>query len=513
MKKIVLKSILSLTFLALHMAVNAQTFSWFQQFRTDGKDVYTDGTHVWRIGYFDNTTTIGSTTLTSNGNYDILVTKSDINGNVVWAKSFGSTKEDRGTALCVDPSGNVYITGLFKEQTTIGSDSYTSEAGYWQPNGYLAKLDNAGSMLWSRPITCTEDCEGVSLAYDALGDNVYLAAKFLDTLTLGTNVLTGQSYMSCIAKVTSSGAVSWATGFAQHEARELTLDAAGNVWFLYGTIGTTANSYIKKIDPSGNIASTLHFPGVIMRSFCLDGLSNIWAAGSFLGTATLGTSTLTAQNWDVVVAKADASGTITFAKNYGGVNSEHGISICSDPSNNVFVGGNKASTDMLDTHTASGSAFFMQLNNAGVEQWLGTIPGTNMLGDQAHGLCSDNAGNIFATGYFDAWAGNPITVNGNTYTVGGGFFARLNLGGAVNSVNELDEASVRVYPNPATDLLTIEWKESPEIESCKVFSISGQSFDLDFYGKELNVSSLPSGVYILELQNEQAIRQVRFLKK
>lgn len=511
MKKTILKSLLAFAFITMHLSLNAQ-FSWFQQFRTDGKDVYTDGTHVWRIGYFDNTTTIGSTTLTSNGNYDILVTKSDINGNVVWAKSFGSTKEERGTALCVDPSGNVYITGLFKEETTIGTDSYTSEAGYWQPNGYLAKLDNAGSMLWSRPITCTEDCEGVSLAYDAAGDNVYLAAKFLDTLTLGTNVLTGQSYMSCIAKVTSSGAVSWATGFAQHDARELALDAAGNVCFLYGTIGTTANSYLKKIDPSGNIVSTLHFPGVIMRSFCLDGLSNIWAAGSFLGTATLGTSTLTAQNWDVVVAKADASGTITFAKNYGGVNSEHGISICADPSNNVFVAGNKASTNILDTHTASGSAFFMQLNNAGVEQWLGTIPGTNMLGDQAHGLCSDNAGNIFATGYFDAWAGNPITVNGNTYTVGGGFFARLNPGGTPPlGMNEFNLSAISLYPNPASEVLTINWME--EIRSCKVRSLSGQQFDLELNGTSLNVSDLPSGVYFLELQSDETIQQVKFLKK
>jgi hypothetical protein len=511
MKKTILKSLLAFAFITMHLSLNAQ-FSWFQQFRTDGKDVYTDGTHVWRIGYFDNTTTIGSTTLTSNGNYDILVTKSDINGNVVWAKSFGSTKEDRGTALCVDPSGNVYITGLFKEQTTIGSDSYTSEAGYWQPNGYLAKLDNAGSMLWSRPITCTEDCEGVSLAYDAVGDNVYLAAKFLDTLTLGTNVLTGQSYMSCIAKVTASGVVSWANGYAQHDARELALDAAGNVCFLYGTIGTTANSYVKKIDPSGNSVSTLHFPGVIMRSFCIDGLSNIWAAGSLIGTATLGTSTLTAQNWDVVVAKADASGTITFAKNYGGANSEHGISICADPSNNVFVAGNKASTDMLDTHTASGSAFFMQLNNAGAEQWLGTIPGTNMLGDQAHGLCSDNAGNIFATGYFDAWAGNPITVNGNTYTVGGGFFARLNPGGTPPlGMGEFNLSAITFYPNPASEVVTIHWME--EIRSYKVSSLSGQQFDLELNGNTLNVSDLPSGVYFLELQSDETIQQVRFIKK
>lgn len=513
MKETVLKSLSILAFIAMNLSLNAQTFSWFQQFRTDGRDVYTDGIHVWRIGYFDNSTTIGSTTLNSNGGYDILVTKSDLNGSVVWAKSFGGTKEDRGSSLCVDPSGNVYITGLFKESTVLGSDTYTSEAASWLPNGYIAKLDNMGNMLWSRHLKCTKDCEGVSLAYDAAGDNVYLAANYVDSLTIGTSEFYGQYYPnSCLAKITPSGNVTWANSYTSFEARKLRADAAGNVYFLYGIIGLTAQSYVKKFDPAGTLVSTVQFAGTIMRSFCIDGQANIWAAGSLLGFTTMGTFSLTSQNWDIVVAKSDITGTITFAKNYGENNSEHGISICSDPSNNIYVAGCKMATDNLGTLSAAGSAFFMKLNNTGTEEWLGTIPGTNMPGDQAQGLCSDNAGNIFATGYFDAWAGNPITVNGNTYTVGGGFFARLNTGNEPPlGMDEMEMSELFVYPNPVTDQLNIHCKE--EIRSCKVNSLAGQQFDAKLNGNSITTADLPSGLYFLELLGEEKSYRVKFLKK
>lgn len=511
MKKTVLQSLLSLAVLAMHLTLNAQTFSWFQQFRTDGKAVYSDGSHVWRIGYFSNSTTIGTTTLVSNGNYDILVTKSDLNGDVVWAKSFGGPKEERGSALCVDAEGNVYITGFYMEEGIIGSDTLTSDANYWQSNGYLAKLNASGTLQWTMPVKCTKDCQGVSLAYDSADDNVYLLASFVDTITVGTHVFTGQYYPnSCLAKINPSGDVVWANSFPQYEPRKLRMDAAGNIWFLYGVLGTTANSYVKKIDWSGNSLSTIHFPGVIINSFCLDNLSNVWGIGSLLGTATLGSSTLSSQNWDIVAVKADSGGNITFAKNYGGVNSEHGISICADPSNAIYVAGNKASTDTLGTFITSGSAFFMKLDNSGAQQWLGTIPGTVALGDQANDLCSDNAGNIFATGYFDAWVGNPITVNGTTYTEGGGFFAKLNAGG-VNPPLGVEEVSLTkaiVYPNPARNQITIKFNQFNDNNTIAVYDLKGSLIKIQVISNSqetIDIRSLASGTYMLQINDAERV--------
>jgi hypothetical protein len=45
-------------------------------------------------GYFKGLATFGSTTLTSNGDYDIFVAKLDSNGNWLWAKNAGGTYDD-----------------------------------------------------------------------------------------------------------------------------------------------------------------------------------------------------------------------------------------------------------------------------------------------------------------------------------------------------------------------------------------------------------------------------------
>ena len=58
---------------------------------------------------------------------------------------------------------------------------------------------------------------------------------------------------------------------------------------------------------------------------------------------------------------------------------------------------------------------------------------------------------------------------------------------------------VRVYPNPTTDILVIVSKTP---QKATLFNITGQKV-LESNAIELNVTNLPSGVYLLNLQNNQ----------
>jgi hypothetical protein len=78
----------------------------------------------------------------------------------------------------------------------------------------------------------------------------------------------------------------------------------------------------------------------------------------------------------------------------------------------------------------------------------------------------------------------------------------------MSSVNE-----VRVYPDPATDNLTIE---SPQQAIIEIFNIQGwqiKSFEAIDNKTSIDVSEFPSGLYILEIKTEKGITVTKFAKE
>jgi len=137
-------------------------------------------------GYFDYSATFGSTTLISNGVYDIFVAKLDSSGNWLWAKNAGGTDYDRGRSIAVDTSGNSYVTGYFKGTAAFGSTTLTNSGNF---DIFVAKLDSNGNWLWSKNVGGTQNIFGYSIAVDAIG-NSYVTGYFYYSTTLGSTTLT-----------------------------------------------------------------------------------------------------------------------------------------------------------------------------------------------------------------------------------------------------------------------------------------------------------------------------------
>ncbi|MBK7303784.1 MAG: SBBP repeat-containing protein [Saprospiraceae bacterium] len=72
-------------------------------------NVYTTGTF---LGAPDFDPGPGNYNLTTNGLYDIFMSKLDSDGNFLWALQFGESNNDSGGSI-LDPSGNIYTTGYF----------------------------------------------------------------------------------------------------------------------------------------------------------------------------------------------------------------------------------------------------------------------------------------------------------------------------------------------------------------------------------------------------------------
>ena len=75
--------------------------------------------NVYTTGYFLDTVDfdpgLSTLNLVSAGGFDIFIQKLDANGNLIWVKSMGNTLSDVGTSITIDPSGNVYTTGYFRD--------------------------------------------------------------------------------------------------------------------------------------------------------------------------------------------------------------------------------------------------------------------------------------------------------------------------------------------------------------------------------------------------------------
>jgi hypothetical protein len=85
--------------------------------------------NIYTTGYFTGTVTLGSTTLTSSGNSDILIVKYDPSGNIIWAKKAGGPYEDIANGITVDSINEMfYITGQLDDHGYFDS-KYAGAAG------------------------------------------------------------------------------------------------------------------------------------------------------------------------------------------------------------------------------------------------------------------------------------------------------------------------------------------------------------------------------------------------
>lgn len=136
-------------------------------------------------GYIYNTATFGSITLTANDR-DIFAAKIDPNGNFLWAVNFGGQYGDTGYGIEVDHNGNVIVTGQYKGDGIFGPDNFTSttDPNTGQPayDFFLSKLDGSGNFLWTREANAKYDDRGMALCVDEQ-NNIYVAGQFSDTIT------------------------------------------------------------------------------------------------------------------------------------------------------------------------------------------------------------------------------------------------------------------------------------------------------------------------------------------
>ena len=359
--------------------------------------------------------------------------------NFEWARGFGGPKNDFGSSLRIDTSGNIYITGYFKETVDFdpGSGTYylTSE-GY--EDVFVQKLDASGNVLWAKSFGGTGVDEGHSIAVDASG-NVYTVGVFEETIDFdpgaGTyNLTSAGDYDVFLQKLDASGNFVWAKSFGGmgwDAAYSLSIDALGNVyttgWFQgtvdfdpgLGTYYLTSEGFtdvfLQKLDASGNFVWAKSFGGMehdVGVFLSIDDSGNVYTTGFFRGTSDFDPGAemynlTSAGEEDIFIQKLDASGNFVWAKSFGGAYFDRAYSLSIDALGNVYITG--YFNGMVDFDPGVGTynlisegkedVFIQKLDTSGNFVWAKSFGG--IYSDLASSLSIDVSGNVYVTGVFE----------------------------------------------------------------------------------------------------------------
>lgn len=331
--------------------------------------------NVYASGEFTSLTVpgvSGNVIVSSHGRTDIYVVKFNPEGKALWGRALGGAGDERSGLFTVDDDGTVYIGGMFFETSTFGSTQLTS-AGVG--DGFISKLTTDGDFVWTRAISGThyESVRGVDVDHDGniyITGHYYGQVSLpgvSGALTLGDP---GTYDSMFIAKLNSAGQFVWAhgpyTGNAA-DAGTVLFDPTGSIVIAGSYLGPVDfdpgpgvvtlpyhsygsgnyDLYVTRFDLNGNLIWAKGMGGAASESLgevALGPEGNIYLVGRLNGEADFDPSGfdyfLTSPGQDAFVAALNAQGEFVSARTWGGTSVDYSVGVATDAAGNVYVTGN-----------------------------------------------------------------------------------------------------------------------------------------------------------------------------
>lgn len=382
-------------------------------------DIDTDNSgDVYITFSFANSVVLGNYTLVSTGYQDMGVIKISNSGALIWAKSFGGTGIEFPFSIATDGSGNSVVCGYYQSPSiTFSGTTLTGTVNSTVNNGYVAKFDPNGNVIWAKKIASSGLFPNLFVELDA-NSNAYVTGGFGNQITAGAVTLSsGGTLDFFVAKYSSTGALLWlirSGAFGIELTRGIKADPLGNVYLsgsMNGTLcaigsttyaGTFGNSdaFIAKLDSSGNflwsnrIASSGTEMGYNLAPSANDVFLSCLAQTTLI---TVGAQTYTfSNNTDgLLIAQYNSTGSLlnVFPLD-GGASSDLSLDNCA-----LYIGGTlKTPTvnfgNIALTHTTTSSPFLARLQLAVGEPTI-NISGTFSVCSGASATLQANGANSY----------------------------------------------------------------------------------------------------------------------
>ncbi len=324
---------------------------------------------------------VGYTNSTGVGGKDVLVMKLTSNGSVVWAKTYGGTKDDEATAVALAPNGDIIVVG------------YTYSFGAGDGDVWVLRLDADGNVKWQKTYGGKYRDEANAVALAPNGD--IIVAGWTDSFRAG--------YADAwVLRLDSEGNVKWqkAYGGSYYDgAYAVALAPNGDIivagWTLsFGAGGS--NVWVLRLDENGNIRWQKTYGGSGDDEAYAVAVAN---NGDIIVAGYYGA------NWggsggDVWVLRLDSEGNVKWQKTYGGGSDDEATAVALAPNGDVIVAGYTYSFG------AYGDAWVLRLDSEGNVKWQKTYGGSST--DVAYAVALAPNGDIIVAGFYGAtdWDGS-----------------------------------------------------------------------------------------------------------
>ena len=311
--------------------------------------------------------------------YDYATIKYNPSGDTAWVRRYSepTNNYDEATALAVDVSGNVYVTGYSYSPLSGGYDYLTIK---YQPNGdtaWIRRYNGSGG----------GNDEANALALDGSG-NVYVTGR-----SYGGGV-TGVDYATI--KYKSAGDTVWVrrydSGSSADRASVMATDASGNTYVtglchrgdMFEDITTI--KYLSNGDTAWIRRYTAAIDtGDYPRAIIVNGAGDVYVAGRYFDMVT---------NYDYLVIKYLANGDTAWIRKYNApTNGYDRVSDMDiDDSGNIYLTGES------EGEGANGDYATVKYDPTGRQVWAARFNGPSNSWDYPRAIAVDDSNHVFVTG-------------------------------------------------------------------------------------------------------------------
>jgi ribosomal protein S11 len=260
---------------------------------------------------------------TSDGGYivvgagDAFLVKTDANGNIIWAKTYGGIYGDYAYSVQQTSDGGYIVAG---GTYYIGAGSYDI---------FLIKTDANGNIIWAKTYGGTS--WDYAFSVQQTSDGGYILA--------GVTYSFGTSYDIFLIKTDANGNIIWAKtyGGTSYDGAYSVQQTSDGGYIVAGwtySFGGAYDIFLIKTDANGNIIWAKTYGGTYWDSaYSVQQTSD----GGYIVAGT--TLSFGAGSWDIFLIKTDANGNVIWAKTYGGTSDDHAFSVQQTSDGGYIVAG------------------------------------------------------------------------------------------------------------------------------------------------------------------------------
>jgi hypothetical protein len=553
-------NLLKISFILLFLPsfINAQVTSWQWAKTTGGssnqfiKLTTTDNNgNFYTFGSFSSTEIIfDDIILTTTYPTSLFITKYNSNGDVLWAKKIESNSAASldENSISIDKDNNLILGGTATFVNNLYGDiSFNSGNLILNFNNispqdmryFIAKFDTNGNILWAK--NNQGYSESISIETDD-ENNIYSIGSFkssvvtFDTFSINNK---GQNDLF-ITKYDKNGNVIWVKsygGSTDDLPKQIIRTNDGNFTIIgyFGSPTITSqnttltnngegwNLFILKIDSEGNIISAVN-AGTAENNYNnflkIYRNDNFYLFGYFeTPTITIGNTKLTKiGNADMYIAKYNTNGILSWAKNFGNIESTSVINdITADSNGNIYLASDFSSPTITfgsSTFTNNGiyTTLVLKLNNNGDFIWgKSTLGNIENKGNFPSSIILNYNNDLYLTGVYNSqkvsFDNNIIS---NTDTRAKIYIASLLQTSLSNQ--EFYTKNVKLYPNPVNSFLNLKNDQTFIGNNYSIIDVTGRIITKGIINNEIDridVDNLKNGLYFFNTSNGSSIKFIK----